>query len=221
MSLPVRLYYPISKAAHLLECEFDDLIHHAAQERLELCIKVSNHHLQNDENGNPISWSVNSTIQAEQLLENHDLYQEGQQLAKKLFASYWHDNPDRQAFLICGMHHSKYFHFAELYDIEKRQSIEHKFSGLFSIDHDFIQLNEIKIINQDIADIVVYTLRLPRCEMESTEFYQLNHIEFTQPLSVSTKELLVSKDEAELLKKGGKKIYSTSPRINSGSFYNL
>lgn len=40
MSLPQRLYYPLYKAAKLLGCDVDDLIHFAANRKTRLCIRL-------------------------------------------------------------------------------------------------------------------------------------------------------------------------------------
>ncbi|ECC9538255.1 hypothetical protein GR27_003118 [Salmonella enterica subsp. enterica] len=40
MPLPLREYYPIARAAELLECTIDDLLHWGATERIKICIKA-------------------------------------------------------------------------------------------------------------------------------------------------------------------------------------
>ncbi|ECX4751537.1 hypothetical protein F6B59_24325, partial [Salmonella enterica] len=42
MSLPLREYYPIERAAELLGCTIDDLVHWAEVGSIQLCIKLNN-----------------------------------------------------------------------------------------------------------------------------------------------------------------------------------
>lgn len=40
MTLPLRDYYPIERAAKLLDCDIDDLIHWAVTGCIRICIKI-------------------------------------------------------------------------------------------------------------------------------------------------------------------------------------
>ncbi|HHY3047087.1 hypothetical protein [Klebsiella michiganensis] len=202
MALPERKYYTLQKAGIELGCEVDDLIHYAAIGLLQLCVKFP-------ENG------FCCFILNEETGEEEEVSSPGLNILSE-YDFECESNVATAFDYVQGVYLSDYIRVVESFNKKTDRKVDHKLEGFLALKQRDVYENEIELLISEDAVISVFEFEVPRSKVfEKTEGYILMGFEVRDYESVDLKltDLLITKDEIELLKSGGKKL-ETNTGIN-------
>lgn len=124
-----------------------------------------------------------------------------------------HDENPNAVHYLGGSYISDYIRVIEFFKTNGSGKVDHKLDGLLAIKQSDIYENEMDIINNKSESIYVFGFEVPRSKkFKQSDNYTLSGFETLEfePVMININEMIITNEEIELLKSGGKQLESST-----------
>ncbi|MCV7760768.1 hypothetical protein OCJ35_22035 [Pluralibacter gergoviae] len=210
MALPQHKYFTLEQAAVKVGCTYEDLIHFASIGMLQLCIKFPYYGFSTWEEDETSGDTEEVSHPGIQIMSSFDF---DEYFKNRSAEDEKHDENPNAVHYLGGSYISDYIRVIEFFKTNGSGKVDHKLDGLLAIKQSDIYENEMDIINNKSESIYVFGFEVPRSKkFKQSDNYTLSGFETLEfePVMININEMIITNEEIELLKSGGKQLESST-----------